>query len=338
MFLRMRNVGIGTHLVLAAGALFGLSGQALADGPDVGISIRIGSPVRVVSSGHHHHHHHHDYAGTLTIDGRSFHIDADRSVRWQIRRAFERMGYDAWYVGGSVRVRTGHCSPEVCWRNGEYSMMFRERRGSITLTPDDCDDHYHGRHYRYGFDAGRGHYFAYNEVEMSGGGTSWTSMGATAFVDNDRDLDDELRVFDRRGDSGRRDDSDGGGRYQPDEHRFERRDDAREGSKIDDRSSRPAQPRVDDRKRTDITSRKPVTTKPEDLKRTTPAPAVIDKDKVKALPADRLGDLKRDAGAKPRQEVKPSAPVKKDDAKAAQSRTPAAKPASKGADDKKSKW
>ncbi len=330
MFLRMSNVGIATHLVLAAGAVFGFAGQTRADGPDVNFSIRIGShgepgcvvprPVRDC-----------DYAGTLSIDGRSFRIDADRSVRSQIVRAFECMGYDAWFVGGSVRVRTGHCGPEVCWRNGEYGMAFRERRASITLTPTHCHDHDHGRHYRYGFDAGHGHYFAYNEVQGHGGSTSWLSIGATTFVDHDRDLDDELRSSDRF------DDRDSGHRYQPDENRFERRDDNR--ARIDDRSSTPAQRRTDSRKRPETTTRQPVTSKPSDLKRTSPAPAVIRKDEVKALPSDRLGNLKRDTSAKPslRQESKPVATVKKDDAKQA---TKASQPkqGSKASDEKKSKW
>jgi hypothetical protein len=330
MFLRMSNVGIATHLVLAAGAIFGFAGQTHAGGPDVGFSIRIGSPGQpgcVIPPRDC------DYAGTLTIDGRSFRIDADRSVRAQIVRAFECLGYDAWFVGGSVRVRIGHCSPEVCWRNGEYGMAFRERHTSITLTPTHCHEHHHGHHYRYGFDAGRGHYFAYSEVQNGGGSASWLSIGATTFVDHDRDLDDEVHSVDRS------DDRDSGKRYQPDANRFDRKGDNR--SRTDDRSSVPSQPRTDIRKRTETIARQPVTSRPSDLKRTLPAhpPAVIRKDDIKVLPSDRVGNLKRDTSTKPapRPESKPVAAVKKDDTKQA-TKTPQPRQAPKASDDKKSKW
>lgn len=321
MFLNTTSFGMAARLAVAAGALLGLGGggQALAGGPDVNVSIRIGAGGAIHRAPAHHHHD----AGTLTIDGRSFRIDAHGSVTEQIRRAFVRMGYDAWCVGRSVRVRIDCHAPEICWRNGEYGMIFRERRTTITLTPEEhCDLHDHGRHYRYGYDHAHGHYFAYSEVQTIGGGVTWSSIGVTTFVDHDHDLDDEIRPL------GRTDDA---------HVRIARMNERRGNAKtVDSRSSVPAPAVRRDDSRPGVEA-KPVTrepaTKPSDLKRTTsPTPPARGNDVVKALPSDRL-DLKRT--------VTPAAPAKGSDTRpgAPTAKTPAP-PASnvKATNNKATKW
>jgi hypothetical protein len=201
------RIGAGAFLVMAAGAVLMSAHAARADGPDVRISFSIGNgsvaplcrPVVVRPEPLC------DYAGTLTIDGRRFRIDTSCPVREQVRAAFERMGYDAWCVGRSVRVLKDCDGPEVCWQTGEYSVAFRERRSTITITPfeDDCHDHY-GRHDRFAFELRDGvrHYQSYREVAVVGAagnsGSSWRSMGAATFVQSDRDLDDEVGRGDGR--------------------------------------------------------------------------------------------------------------------------------------------
>lgn len=338
MFLGMSKLGISTKTVLAAGAVLGLAGSSLAAGPDVSISIRVGGwnapshvtprPAPVRST-----------AGVLTIDGRSFHIDADRSVRRQIKDAFECMGYHAWYVGRSVRVETGHCGPEVCWSNGEYTLAFRERRNSVTLTPmDSCDAHYHGHSYRYGFDRAHGRYMSYTGVTVNNS-TSWVAAGFTAFVDSDRDLDDEIGKGGRENDAGR-------ARYQPDERRHDRGNDAVKRVTTGENRSTDTK-NVDTSKRTEsrqpVVTAKPVktptTTAPSDLKRTTAAT----RDTSRALPADRLGDLKRDDTSKLRMETKTStSTIRQTEAKQtrsdSQSKPGRSQPSVTNTNDKKSKW
>lgn len=200
MSFRINGVGIrAPFFVLAVGSILGITSVASAAGPDVRVSVSLGYHVPAPVVVQHVHHHHHG-AGVLTIDGRRFEIDSSCSVQEQIHRAFERMGYDAWCVGRSVRVRTDCCDPEVCWRVGEYSMQFRERRSSITLTPilETCETHY-GHHHRYHRDRHEGRYHVYAEsvrAEVTGArgsDVSWTSVGVSTFIDQDDDSDDRSR-------------------------------------------------------------------------------------------------------------------------------------------------
>lgn len=202
------RVGLGATLVMAAGAVLLSAGQVRADGPDVRVSFSIGGPEPLCRPVVLRPEPECDYAGTLTIDGRRFQIDTSCSVTGQIRAAFERMGYDAWCVGRSVRVLKDCEGPEVCWRTGEYSVAFRERRSTITITPfvEECREHY-GRHDRFAFEVrgGERHYQAYRAMDHAGpaGETSWQSMGSAAFVSGERDLDDEIgRPEERRDDRG----------------------------------------------------------------------------------------------------------------------------------------
>jgi hypothetical protein len=175
----------------------------------------------------------------------------------------------------------------VCWRTGEYSIEFRERRGSITITPfiDDCHEHHGHRHVRFAFDADTGHaahgshgshggYRTYEEVSV-GGGVSWRDSGLSTFVAHGRDLDAEV--------NGRGEDR-GDSRDRYEQVKPEGRgatNGRRDARVVDERSSVPQ--RVDDRKRTPEAARKVVTPRTVETKRS---------ELPKAMPSDRLGDVK----------------------------------------------
>ena len=315
------NTGICARLVAAAAAFGGatlLTPNATAAPADVRVSISI--------SGHDHSpaprpivQRERDYAGTLTIDGHVFRINTCEPVQHQIRDAFEHMGYRATCTGRAVRISTHHGGPEACWRNGDYTLEFRERRASVSVTPiHDCDDNDYGAHYRYCFDGTHGRYYTYHEVQRPGHGhghaVAWTAVGASVFIDHDEDHHHSPAI------TGRTDDrSIAQPRYQPNDRRVT--------TAAPQARNAVTPPNVELRKRSVPAVREPVASdkaKQPEPKRSTAAarPAPIAKPTI--VPADRFG------GLKPAQRTNPT---RLNDG-APRASTPAAKPS----ENKRAMW
>ncbi|MEX0876066.1 MAG: hypothetical protein WD114_01285 [Phycisphaerales bacterium] len=127
-------------LIVASLTLAGTSGIASAAGPD-----------------RHHgaHHRHHAgcgceiarYAGSISIDGRTTSIRADRPMLRQIADAFTCAGYRARIIGGRVQVDYGYHRPLVRWRADGYSARMSWGRGVLRLDLHKQRAHW-GRHIR----------------------------------------------------------------------------------------------------------------------------------------------------------------------------------------------
>ena len=318
-----RNTGIGARLLAAAAAFAGasLAAPAVANAADVRVSISIGghthrpAPRPVVSRER-------DYAGTLTIDGHAFRINTCESVVHQVRDAFEHMGYHASCAGRSVRVSTVRGGPEVCWRNGDYTLQFRERRGSISITPlHDCDDDHYGHHNRYCFNDAHGRYFTYHAVRNTdhsqahghAAPITWTSVGASVFIDHDDHDDHHAHAV-----AGRTDDRTGRqARYQPNDRRTTAVPQTREVA---------IAPNVDLRKRTTSPSNQPAAAKARlpESKRSTAASSPTPAARPTLLPADRFGGLK---------------PAQRTETARVNDATPKPNaPSTKASDNKRAKW
>jgi len=75
-----------------------------------------------------------EYAGSITIDGRTTRIRTDRSMLPQIARAFEDAGYHAWVSGGRLQVDYGRHRPRVQWRRDRYTAGFDWNRGRLSVS------------------------------------------------------------------------------------------------------------------------------------------------------------------------------------------------------------
>lgn len=75
-----------------------------------------------------------EYAGSITIDGRTTRIRTDRSMLSQMARAFENAGYHAWVSGGRLQVDYGRHRPRVQWRRDRYTAGFDWNRGRLSVS------------------------------------------------------------------------------------------------------------------------------------------------------------------------------------------------------------
>ncbi len=74
------------------------------------------------------------FAGSITIDGRTTRIRTDRSMISQMARAFENAGYHAWVSGGRLQVDYGRHRPRVQWRRDRYTAGFDWNRGRLSVS------------------------------------------------------------------------------------------------------------------------------------------------------------------------------------------------------------
>lgn len=104
--------------------------------------ITLGGGASMAAAGPRHggHHQHSDrsgcaiveYAGRLTIDGRTTVIRADRGRLAQVTRAFRNAGYRACIRDGRVVVDYGRgCRPRVRWSTDQYSAELCWGRDSL---------------------------------------------------------------------------------------------------------------------------------------------------------------------------------------------------------------
>ncbi len=79
-----------------------------------------------------------DFAGTLTIDHRSFRISTRGSILDQIEEAFLCRGYDVCRVGRTVRVYKDCGSPDICFDSGLYDLRLRENSRYVSISLVRC--------------------------------------------------------------------------------------------------------------------------------------------------------------------------------------------------------